>query len=109
MEAALQFVDDLLWHRIFTTCVSGEWKALTIMWMTTVNFTAQRSREPERLTLHTKASHTCTYSYFPQYSGTSDDGINANKPDGQANEFFDGLNDDVKKHFLLMAQRPMWI
>lgn len=46
-----------------------------------------------------KASHTCTYSYFPQYSGTSDDGINANKPDGQANEFFDGLNDDVKEAF----------
>jgi hypothetical protein len=25
-------------------------------------------------------------------NGTSDDGINANKPDGQAREFFDGLN-----------------
>ena len=46
-----------------------------------------------------KASHLCTYSYFPQYSGTSDDGINANKPEGQANEFFDGLNEDVKKAF----------
>src|SRR5699024_1573608 len=29
-----------------------------------------------------KASHLCTYSYFPQYTGTSDDGINANRPDG---------------------------
>lgn len=46
-----------------------------------------------------KASHLCSYSYFPQYSGTSDDGINANKPEGQANEFFDGLNEDVKKAF----------
>ena len=39
-----------------------------------------------------KASHSCPYSYFPQYNGTSDDGINANKPDGQAREFYDGLN-----------------
>ena len=46
-----------------------------------------------------KASHMCSYSYFPQYNGTSDDGINANKPDGQAKEFFDGLNDDVKEAF----------
>lgn len=46
-----------------------------------------------------KASHMCSYSYFPQYNGTSDDGINANKPDGQAREFFDGLNDDVKEAF----------
>ena len=46
-----------------------------------------------------KASHLCSYSYFPQNSGTSDDGINANKPEGQANEFFDGLNEDVKKAF----------
>lgn len=46
-----------------------------------------------------KASHLCSYSYFPQYSGTSDDGINANKPEGQANEFFDSLNEDVKKAF----------
>ena len=46
-----------------------------------------------------KAAHLCSYSYFPQYSGTSDDGINANKPEGQANEFFDGLNEDVKKAF----------
>ena len=46
-----------------------------------------------------KASHLCTYSYFPQYSGTSDDGINANKTDGQESEFFDGLSDSVKKCF----------
>ena len=46
-----------------------------------------------------KASHSCPYSYFPQYNGTSDDGINANKPDGQAREFYDGLNSDVKEVF----------
>ncbi|MFQ7551194.1 MAG: hypothetical protein ACLRMZ_13815 [Blautia marasmi] len=34
-----------------------------------------------------KASHLCTYSYFPQYSGTSRDGINAMQPQYQPKEF----------------------
>lgn len=46
-----------------------------------------------------KASHLCTYSYFPQYSGTSRDGINAMQPQYQPKEFFDALSDDVKKCF----------
>ena len=46
-----------------------------------------------------KASHICTYSYFPQYNGTSKDGKNAMKPDGQASEFYDGLQQDVKDTF----------
>ncbi len=46
-----------------------------------------------------KASHLCTYSYFPQYNGTSKDGKNAMKPDGQASEFYDGLQQDVKDTF----------
>ena len=46
-----------------------------------------------------KASHLCTYSYFPQYLGTSRDGINAMSPVGQASEFYDGLKSDVKECF----------
>lgn len=46
-----------------------------------------------------RASHICTYSYFPQYNGTSKDGKNAMKPDGQASEFYDGLQQDVKDTF----------
>ncbi len=38
-----------------------------------------------------QASHLCYYSYFPQWSGTSRDGINSMKPEGQASEFFNGL------------------
>lgn len=57
-----------------------------------------RSREQSAETDY-KASHACSYSYFPQYDGTCDDGLNATKPSGQAKEFFDGLNDDVKKAF----------
>ncbi len=44
-----------------------------------------------------KASHVCQYSYFPQWNGTSRDGKNAMKPEGQEVEFFDGLSDKVRK------------
>jgi len=46
-----------------------------------------------------KASHICTYSYFPQYSGTSRDGVNAMKPEYQAKEFYDSLAEPVQKCF----------
>ena len=46
-----------------------------------------------------KASHLCTYSYFPQWLGTSRDGVNAMSPAGQASEFYDGLKGDVKECF----------
>ncbi len=34
-----------------------------------------------------QASHRCQYSYLLQWHGTSDDGINANKPEEQPSEF----------------------
>ena len=34
-----------------------------------------------------QASHSCQYSYFPQWHGTSRDGKNANKPEEQPSEF----------------------
>ena len=40
-----------------------------------------------------------SYSYFPQYSGTSRDGINAMKSGDQAKEFYDGLSEDVQNCF----------
>lgn len=46
-----------------------------------------------------KASHLCSYSYFPQWQGTSRDNINAMKPDGQPKEFYEGLSQDVKDCF----------
>lgn len=46
-----------------------------------------------------KASHLCSYSYFPQWHGTSRDNINAMKPDGQPKEFYEGLSQDVKDCF----------
>ena len=98
VEAALQFVDDLLSQDIHNLRF---WGVEGVDYNVDDNGDFYRTEEQRTRAVDTayKASHTCTYSYFPQYSGTSDDGINANKPDGQANEFFDGLNDDVKEAF----------
>lgn len=98
VEAALQFVDDLLSQDIHNLRFLG---VEGVDYNVDDNGEFYRTEEQRTRAVDTayKASHTCTYSYFPQYSGTSDDGINANKPDGQANEFFDGLNDDVKEAF----------
>ena len=98
VEAALQFVDDLLSQDIHNLRF---WGVEGVDYNVDDNGKFYRTEEQRTRAVDTayKASHTCTYSYFPQYSGTSDDGINANKPDGQANEFFDGLNDDVKEAF----------
>ncbi|MCR5058462.1 MAG: sugar ABC transporter substrate-binding protein [Clostridiales bacterium] len=38
-----------------------------------------------------QANHICSYSYFPQYNGTSKTSANAMKPEDQESEFFDGL------------------
>ena len=98
VEAALQFVDDPLSQDIHNLRF---WGVEGVDYNVDDNGEFYRTEEQRTRAVDTayKASHTCTYSYFPQYSGTSDDGINANKPDGQANEFFDGLNDDVKEAF----------
>ena len=98
VEAALQFVDDLLSQDIHNLRF---WGVEGVDYNVDDNGEFYRTEEQRTRAVDTayKASHTCTYSYFTQYSGTSDDGINANKPDGQANEFFDGLNDDVKEAF----------
>lgn len=98
VEGALQFVDDLLTQDIHNLRF---WGVEGVDYNVDENGEFYRTEEQRTRAADTayKASHTCTYSYFPQYSGTSDDGINANKPDGQANEFFDGLNDDIKEAF----------
>ncbi|MDR2044526.1 MAG: extracellular solute-binding protein [Clostridium sp.] len=42
-----------------------------------------------------KASHLCTYSYFPTYEGMLQDGLNAATPAQQPQEFLDNLPSDV--------------
>lgn len=46
-----------------------------------------------------QASHICQYSYMPQWHGTSDDGINANKPEEQPSEFQNGMAEPLKACF----------
>ena len=46
-----------------------------------------------------QASHLCSYSYMPQWLGTSRDGKNAMKPEQQASEFLDGLSTPLQKVF----------
>lgn len=98
VEAALQFVDDLLSQEIHDL---RQWGVKDTDYL--VNDNGEFYRTPEMRTQCAdtayKASHLCTYSYFPQYSGTSRDGINSMKSDGQESEFYDGLPDDVKKCF----------
>ena len=46
-----------------------------------------------------QASHRCQYSYLPQWHGTSDDGINANKPEEQPSEFQADMAQPLKDCF----------
>ena len=98
VEGALQFVNDLLGQEIHDLRFWGE-KGVDYE----VNGDGTYYKTVEMRTNASdsayKASHLCTYSYFPQWLGTSRDGINAMKPDGQPQEFFDGLTDDVKECF----------
>ncbi|MGN0351873.1 MAG: sugar ABC transporter substrate-binding protein [Roseburia sp.] len=98
VPGALKFVNDLLDQDIHNLRF---WGVEGVDYQVDENGEFYRTEEQRTQASDTdyKASHACSYSYFPQYNGTSDDGINANKPDGQAKEFFDGLNDDVKKTF----------
>ena len=98
VPGALKFINDLLDQDIHNLRFWGE---EGVDYEVDENGEFYRTEEQRNQASDTdyKASHLCSYSYFPQYNGTSDDGINANKPEGQAKEFFDGLNDDVKKTF----------
>lgn len=101
VEGALQFVNDLLGQEIHDLRF---WGVKDVDYK--VDDKGEFSRTPEMRTKVSetayKASHLCTYSYFPQWNGTSRDGINAMTPAGQATEFYDGLGsgkEDVKECF----------
>ena len=98
VEGALQFINDLLSqevHDLRYWGVGGEEYEVDENGL----FYKTEEQRLEASDTAYKASHLCTYSYFPQYAGTSRDGINAMQPQYQPTEFFDGLSDDVKKCF----------
>lgn len=98
VEGALQFVNDLLDQEIHDL---RNWGVKDVDYL--VNEEGEFYRTPEMRMqasdIAYKASHVCTYSYFPQYSGTSRDGINAMKPENQPKEFYDGLSKNVQECF----------
>ncbi|MDO4307430.1 MAG: extracellular solute-binding protein [Eubacteriales bacterium] len=98
VEGALQFVNDLLSQEVLDL---RYWGVEGVDYEVDENGEYYRTEEMRMTAADTayKASHICNYSYFPQYSGTSRDGINAMQPQFQPKEFYDSLCDDVKKCF----------
>lgn len=98
VEGALQFVNDLLSQEVHDL---RYWGIKDVDYSVDENGEYYRTEDMRKKDSDTayKASHKCVYSYFPQYIGTSRDGINAMQPQYQAKEFYEGLSDDVKKCF----------
>ncbi|MCR5416981.1 MAG: extracellular solute-binding protein [Pseudobutyrivibrio sp.] len=98
VEGALQFVNDLLGQEVHDLRFWGVEGTDYLVGDDGMYYRTQEMRDQASDTAY-KASHTCSYSYFPQWTGTSRDGKNAMKSDGQETEFYDGLSDSIKKCF----------
>lgn len=98
VEGALQFINDLLDQEVHDLRF---WGVKDVDYNVNENGEFSRTEDMRMQASDTayKASHTCTYSYFPQYTGTSRDNINAMKPENQPKEFFDSLSANVQKCF----------
>ena len=98
VEGALQFVNDLLGQEVHDLRF---WGVKDVDYKVGDDGLYYRTPEMRKQLADTayKASHSCSYSYFPQWLGTSRDGKNAMKPEGQESEFYDGLSDAVKECF----------
>lgn len=98
VEGALKFIDDLLGQDIHDLRF---WGIEGVDYDVDENGEFFRTEDMRLQASDTayKASHLCTYSYFPQYTGTSRDNINAMKPENQPKEFYDSLNENVQKCF----------
>ena len=98
VEGALQFVNDLLGQEVHDLRF---WGVEGVDY--NIGDDGMYTRTPEMRTnvadAAYKAAHMCPYSYFPQWLGTSRDGKNAMKPEGQEDEFYDGLSDTVRECF----------
>ncbi len=98
VEKALQFVDDLLSPEIHNLRF---WGVEGVDYNVGDDGLFYRTEE-QRINITNsvyKVSHICNYSYFPQWLGISDDGINATMPSNQPYEFYDGLSDSLKECF----------
>ncbi len=98
VDAAMKFVNDLLEQDVHNLRFWGVEGTDYLVDDDGMFYRTKEMRTQQSDTAY-KASHVCSYSYFPQWSGTSRDGKNAMKSDGQESEFYAGLNDNVKKCF----------
>lgn len=98
VDGALKFVNDILDQDIHNLRFWGV-EGVDYNVSETGEFVRTEEQRMSASDTAYKASNLCVYSYFPQYTGTSDDGINANRPDGQPNEFFDALHPELQECF----------
>ncbi|MCX7657536.1 MAG: extracellular solute-binding protein [Oscillospiraceae bacterium] len=96
VEGALQFVNDLLDPEIVTL---RSWGVEGKDYLVDENGLFYRNDEMRQNAVNAdyKASHLCSYSYFPNYGGMNPDGKNAATPDTQPSEFFDSLRPEVQE------------
>ena len=96
IKGALQFVNDLLSPEV-TTLRSWGIKDVDYNVGADGLYTRTQKMRDDAVNADYKASHLCTYSYFPNYEGMNLDGINAATPDRQPSEFFAGLKPEVQE------------
>ncbi|MDE7323491.1 MAG: extracellular solute-binding protein [Lachnospiraceae bacterium] len=98
VEGAMQFINDLLDQEVHDLRF---WGVKDVDYNVEENGEFSRTEDMRMQSSDTayKASHSCTYSYFPQYTGTSRDGVNAMKPENQPKEFYDSLSKNVQDCF----------
>lgn len=98
VDKALQFVDDLLSPEIHNLRFWGVEGVDYNVGDDGIFYRTEEQRINVTNSVY-KVSHICNYSYFPQWLGISDDGINATMPSNQPYEFYDGLSDSLKECF----------
>lgn len=98
VDAAFRFMNDLLDQEIHDLRF---WGVEGVDYQVDDNGLYYRTEEQRLQASDTayKASHICSYSYFPQWLGTSKDGINAMQPTYQTSEFQSSLAEPLVKCF----------
>jgi putative aldouronate transport system substrate-binding protein len=96
VEGALQFVNDLLSPEIITLRSWGVEGKDYLVGDDGLFYRTQEMRD-NAVKSEYKASHICSYGYFPNYAGMNPDGKNAMTPDTQPSEFFDSLKPEVQE------------
>ena len=95
-EGAFQFINDLLLPEIK---ILRGWGVKDVDYCVDDNgiFYMTQEMRDRNVGQEYKQSHLCPYSYFPNYNGLLDDGINAVNAGQQPGEFYDGLKPEVQE------------